>query len=415
MFDVDLYLLSDVMLQLNKCYTDRNTNETGTYTIDEDLIITGLKNDYAAGQIILIQGSSFNDTANRIKRKIANGAYKLELGTPESFSGKIMLSTPPPHFLKLVEDIDKLNSKAGVIGFDQSQIASFSSGKLSVSLRSKTEAEEMVSQAGSIVSRLKRLNVPKMVLEWKPGGRVTISSQSSNNNNNNSGNDCNCTNGKDGLSAYEMALENGFIGTEEEWLESLIGPEGPPGKQGVPGPAGAKGEKGEHGATGPSGPEGKSNLSKRAEVYPLYDDFKAGFNEDGNSIVYTGGAVEVGTPDGPKRITIAAKELPYAHGLHIILDLSASSGNYITTGAMPEPNSSERYTIGYMFNNGNKKKVQINGLGSEVFDPDATDLNALIESLQDQVMTLNQRLTKYEGIEFKITDSKKEEKSNNEI
>lgn len=27
--------------------------------------------------------------------------------------------------------------------------------------------------------------------------------------------------GKDGLSAYELALKNGFVGTEEEWLESL--------------------------------------------------------------------------------------------------------------------------------------------------------------------------------------------------
>lgn len=35
--------------------------------------------------------------------------------------------------------------------------------------------------------------------------------------------------GDDGLSAYEVALDNGFIGTEAEWLESLVGPQGPPG------------------------------------------------------------------------------------------------------------------------------------------------------------------------------------------
>lgn len=27
--------------------------------------------------------------------------------------------------------------------------------------------------------------------------------------------------GEEGLSAYEVAIENGFIGTEEEWLDSL--------------------------------------------------------------------------------------------------------------------------------------------------------------------------------------------------
>jgi hypothetical protein len=30
-------------------------------------------------------------------------------------------------------------------------------------------------------------------------------------------------------SAYEVAKINGFVGTEEEWLESLIGPQGNPG------------------------------------------------------------------------------------------------------------------------------------------------------------------------------------------
>lgn len=32
--------------------------------------------------------------------------------------------------------------------------------------------------------------------------------------------------GPTGLSAYEVALLEGFIGTEEQWLESLIGPQG---------------------------------------------------------------------------------------------------------------------------------------------------------------------------------------------
>ena len=40
------------------------------------------------------------------------------------------------------------------------------------------------------------------------------------------------TPGADGKSAYEIAVENGFVGTEEEWLESLIGPEGPQGPPG---------------------------------------------------------------------------------------------------------------------------------------------------------------------------------------
>ena len=41
--------------------------------------------------------------------------------------------------------------------------------------------------------------------------------------------------GADGLSAYEIALEHGFEGTEEEWLESLQGEAGPQGEKGESG------------------------------------------------------------------------------------------------------------------------------------------------------------------------------------
>ena len=36
--------------------------------------------------------------------------------------------------------------------------------------------------------------------------------------------------GRDGKSAYEVAVEKGFKGTEREWLASLKGPPGPPGR-----------------------------------------------------------------------------------------------------------------------------------------------------------------------------------------
>ena len=43
------------------------------------------------------------------------------------------------------------------------------------------------------------------------------------------------------LSAYGIAVKHGYDGTEEEWLESLRGPEGQQGIQGKPGPQGAPG------------------------------------------------------------------------------------------------------------------------------------------------------------------------------
>lgn len=50
--------------------------------------------------------------------------------------------------------------------------------------------------------------------------------------------------GADGDSAYQVALDNGFVGTEAEWLASLIGPEGPQGIQGIQGIQGVAGNDG---------------------------------------------------------------------------------------------------------------------------------------------------------------------------
>lgn len=50
-----------------------------------------------------------------------------------------------------------------------------------------------------------------------------------------------------GKSAYEIAVANGFIGTEEEWLASLKGEKGDKGDQGERGEQGVQGERGETG------------------------------------------------------------------------------------------------------------------------------------------------------------------------
>lgn len=83
--------------------------------------------------------------------------------------------------------------------------------------------------------------------------------------------------GAEGPSAYEVAVDNGFEGTEAEWLLSLegpagpkgdtgdtgaVGPQGPQGEtgpqgiQGIQGEKGDKGDKGDTGDTGPQGPQG---------------------------------------------------------------------------------------------------------------------------------------------------------------
>ena len=86
--------------------------------------------------------------------------------------------------------------------------------------------------------------------------------------------------GSPGKSAYEVAVDTGYVGSESEWVESLQGEPGRPGPQGSPGIPGEsayemavdagfigdeaawleslKGEPGSQGAPGSPGPRGKS-------------------------------------------------------------------------------------------------------------------------------------------------------------
>lgn len=54
--------------------------------------------------------------------------------------------------------------------------------------------------------------------------------------------------GEDGKSAYQIAIDNGFLGNEAQWLASLKGDDGEPST--VPGPAGQDGSDGQDGASG---------------------------------------------------------------------------------------------------------------------------------------------------------------------
>lgn len=69
-------------------------------------------------------------------------------------------------------------------------------------------------------------------------------------------------NGQDGKSAYQIAVDNGFTGTQAEWLASLKGDKGEQGIQGIQGVQGeqgiqgVKGDKGDTGATGANGEDG---------------------------------------------------------------------------------------------------------------------------------------------------------------
>jgi hypothetical protein len=67
--------------------------------------------------------------------------------------------------------------------------------------------------------------------------------------------------GVNGLSAYEIALVNGFAGTEAAWLLSLQGAVGAQGPAGANGANGLNGADGINGANGVDGADGANGLS----------------------------------------------------------------------------------------------------------------------------------------------------------
>ena len=54
-------------------------------------------------------------------------------------------------------------------------------------------------------------------------------------------------------SAYQIAVDQGFVGNQDEWLTTLIGERGRRGPQGFPGVSGARGNTGLVGPAGPAG------------------------------------------------------------------------------------------------------------------------------------------------------------------
>lgn len=97
------------------------------------------------------------------------------------------------------------------------------------------------------------------------------------------------TQGADGKSAYQIAVDNGFSGTETEWLASLKGPigeTGPQGIQGVQGPQGERGPAGADGAAGATGAAGAPGVyygttQPTGDTHPVWIDPDGDHNDGG--------------------------------------------------------------------------------------------------------------------------------------
>jgi hypothetical protein len=97
--------------------------------------------------------------------------------------------------------------------------------------------------------------------------------------------------GTDGLSAYEIAVLEGFVGTELQWLDSLVGADGAPGAAGDPGPPGAPG-----GLIGSA--SAPLSINSASVILLEYDATTLSVGPDGLTVIGGTGSGDAETLDG---------------------------------------------------------------------------------------------------------------------
>lgn len=188
--------------------------------------------------------------------------------------------------------------------------------------------------------------------------------------------------GPEGKSAYRVAVDNGFVGTEDEWLASLVGPEGPRGRtgetgaigpagvtsaevsvgentgtptasisvvngllslildgiKGETGPRGATGEPGLQGEKGATGPQGETGPQGKSAYQVAVDEGYEGTEEQwlaslkgetGETPDITIGTVTTGDPSTPAAATMTGT--PKAPQLNLTIPQGATGATPVFT------------------------------------------------------------------------------------
>ena len=140
--------------------------------------------------------------------------------------------------------------------------------------------------------------------------------------------------GTDGKSAYQIAVEQGYQGSESDWLSSLKGNKGDTGERGEKGDTGLQGERGEKGETGQQGEQGpKGEKGEKGDAGVAGKD---GFSPIAN-VVKDGSVITITITDknGTTTVTLtegAAVDLtPYAKVTYVDEKVQELSDNLTYT------------------------------------------------------------------------------------
>ena len=143
----------------------------------------------------------------------------------------------------------------------------------------------------------------------------------------------------DGQSAYALAVQLGYTGSESAWIASLKGAKGDKGDTGAQGPEGATGARGATGATGPQGPAGASAVYTSGTYYVRYTDgtqicWGTGMNRVSFPVAFANanysciGSLQTQYPDG-KNLGFTSKTTT---SMHINVSGSLEYVNWIAYG-----------------------------------------------------------------------------------
>jgi hypothetical protein len=111
--------------------------------------------------------------------------------------------------------------------------------------------------------------------------------------------------GTDGKSAYQIAVEQGYQGSESDWLSSLKGDKGDTGERGEKGDTGLQGERGEKGETGQQGEQGP--MGEKGEKGDAGVAGKDGFSPIAN-VVKDGSVITITITDKNDTTTVTLTE-----------------------------------------------------------------------------------------------------------
>lgn len=133
--------------------------------------------------------------------------------------------------------------------------------------------------------------------------------------------------GPAGSSAYQIAVANGFVGSEAAWLASLAGPAGANGSNGadstVPGPAGPAGPAGEDGADGTGG----------GGAVTLTVHNATGVTIPAGSAIYLTGDATAGVPNASSTL-IATGASDAVIGINEAAIANGATGPVVTSGTV---------------------------------------------------------------------------------